>query len=129
MPDPSVSRLYQPAVLWTAAGADAYGQKKVHPPIEIRVRWNTARTEALTAEGTTITLDATAIVPHKIEPGSLMWLGELVDWYGTGSGSMWPPDELMEVKMYQEVPDMKNRYAHRNIGMMRYREGLPNLVS
>lgn len=109
----------QKAVLMSASGADAYGEPLRGTPVEIMVRWNTKRTQMLTSKGEVVALDATAVVGQRIEIGSQMWLGALVDWYGTGSGQT--DDELMEVKTYSETPDLKGRNSLKTVGLMRFR--------
>ncbi len=49
-----------------------------------------------------------------------MWLGELADWYGTGSVDT--DDELMEVKTFSQTPDLKARVVYRTVGLMRLHE-------
>lgn len=122
MPDQEIAFLTQFAVLWPKAGYDAYGQPAVGDAVQIPVRWNTERREVLQPNGNTIAFDASAVVRQKIAIGSHMWLGELVDWYGTGSGSGsvdTADDEVMVVKNYTETKDLKGRAVFREVMLMR----------
>jgi hypothetical protein len=119
MPFQEVAFLEQTALLWAASGVDRYGQVTVLPPVEIPVRWLTKRREVLDAKGNTIALDAQAVVRQRIAVGSHLWLGNLVQWYGTGTGSSLADEELMEVKTYDETPDLKDRGVFRIVGLMR----------
>jgi hypothetical protein len=123
----------QVAVLWAWNGSyDAYGQPvPSSPPVEIAVRWNTmpTRREVLDSKGNTVALDATVVVNQVIAVGSLMWLGALAQWYGIGTGSagvsvegqQGAGNELMVVKTYTEVPDIKGRQSFKTVGLMRFR--------
>jgi hypothetical protein len=127
MPSPELSHRYQAALLWNVTGVDRYGQRTVAPPVQVRVRWNHNRTEMLDPHGNQTTLDASVIVAQEVTIGSLMWLGLLSDWYGTGSGTggVGGDDELMEVKTSKRVPDIKNRFQQRELGLMRFRGTVP----
>ena len=113
----------QTAVLWPCSGRDNYGEPQVGSPVEILVRWITKRMEALDALGNTIALDAQAVVNQEIAVGSLMWLGTLASWQGTGSAVQ--PSDLMQVKIYDEATDLKGRATRRTAGLMRFRDALP----
>ena len=117
MPAPEVSDRYQDAVLWPANGWDNHGRPTVGTPCGIKVRWLTKRSRVQDAQGNTLMLDATAIVGQRITVGSRMWLGDLDDWLGVGSGGT--DNELMEVKAYNETPDLKGRFTQKTVGLMR----------
>jgi hypothetical protein len=131
MPRVSLRNRYQKVLLWRATGAnDNYGQPVVGEPEEIRVRWNTGRSEALDNNGTKVSLDASLVVAERIPLGSLMWLAPLqgantdtalAQWYGVGSGSAVPDTELMYVKTYNESRDIRNRISARTVGLMKYK--------
>lgn len=105
--------------MWPFTGYDSYGQPTVGQPVQIPVRWIFEKREAVDPKGNTITLDGTVIVARDIDIGSHMWLGELADWYGTGSGSNFPDELLYEVKTFQKTPDIKGRAIRRIVGIMR----------
>ena len=117
MPAIEQSDRHQKAVLWPANGYDNNGRPTVGSPKEIRVRWLTNQTRVQDAQGNTISIDGTAIVDLKIAVGSQMWLGELEDWLGVGSGGT--DNEMMEVKTYADTPDIKGRFTMRTVGLMR----------
>lgn len=124
MPDIRVSNLYQWAVLWPTTGGTAEsGEPLVGPPVEIRCRWIDRRSESLDPDGQPIALDATVIVDREIPIGSNMWKGKLKDWYGTGSAGS--GIGLMAVKTSGTTPDIKNRGIRRRVGLMKFRDSLP----
>lgn len=127
MPAPERTNRYQTALLWEADGNDAYGSPKVSALRAIKVRWIQKRSQTTDPQGNSIALDATVIVGQKIAPGSAMWLGTQADWLGTGSGSGLDDSEVMEVKTYDETPDLKGRLAQRTVGLARYKDTIPNL--
>lgn len=113
MPSQEKRNRKQSALLWAVAGKDRFGNPTHDSPIEIKVRWETGQSTGLDPDGNTITIDATAIVNQVIEAGSLMWLGTLEDWYGTGSGG--DDDLLMHVVNYSDVPDIKARNSRKQV--------------
>lgn len=119
MPLLETNDLKQTAVMWPFTGYDSFGQPTVGPPAQIPVRWITTKREAVDPKGNTITLDGTVIVAQKIAIGSHLWLGKLLDWYGTGSGSAMPDELLYEVKTFQVTPDIKGRAVRQIAGVMR----------
>jgi len=122
MPPPEVASLTQRAVLWPAAGVDAYGQVTVAAePVEITVRWETKRQEVLDRQGNTVALDGVVVVRQDVAVGSRLWQGELCDWVGTGSGLSHDDEEIYEVKTYDQDPDIKGRAQFRQLGIMRLR--------
>ncbi len=130
MPAQELSHRFQDAVLWPAVGYDDYGQVKVGAAVELvaaegtGVRWTNTRTEALDPEGNTISLDASAVVDRLIPVGSIMFLGTYDEICGTSSSNQ----SLMQVKTYDEAPDIKNRVTAREVGMMRFRDSFPTIV-
>lgn len=123
MPDPETDDRYQAAVLWAKTGVDRHGEVTVAEPEQLLVRWQTGQAEALAPDGTPIALDAKVVLDRRVGIGSLLLLGELDDWYGTGS--VGDDVELMQVATYSEVPDLKNRVARRTVGLVKYRGALP----
>lgn len=126
MPPIETAWRYDKAVLWpvlTKLGrivTDSHGRPRVSTnPVELDVRWEDTETEALDPEGNTVRIDATVVVDREIVPGSLMRKGELADWTGTGSGN--EDTEVMVVKTYQRVEDIKGRHVRRVVGLARFR--------
>lgn len=126
MPAFETMDLEQVAVLWGKSGTDDYGQPTTATAIEIPVRWLTKRDEVVDAQGNTIALDATVVVERQIAVGSLMALGNLSYWVGTGSAG--DESEVMEVVTYEETPDLKGREIRRSVGLKRFRDALPESV-
>lgn len=118
MPTPERANRYQTALLFTRSGIDEYGRHTVSSPSEIKVRWDWNRRDVRRQDGTTITVEATALVGQVIAVGSQMWLGELDSWVGTGSSG--DDTDLMEVVGYREVHDIKGRIATRTIDLARF---------
>jgi hypothetical protein len=127
MPQVEVASLIQRAVLWPVQGYDEYGQFVVSDaPCEIKIRWVENRSNTLDKDGNAVGVDATADVDRRIEIGSILWLGKLKDWpVNTKPQNAINPYKLMEVKTYNESPDLKGRNFKRGVGMIRYRDTLP----
>ncbi len=124
MPPLETMDRHQTAVLWPAAGTDEYGQPLTSSPQEISVRWNKNRSEGVDRDGTKITLDATVVTDVEVAFGSLLWLGELADWAGTGSAAD-PDDDVMVVKTRKTTKDLKGRNTRTTLGLVRFRNSLP----
>lgn len=114
----------QKAVLWVVSGNDDYNEQTVDEPVELMVRWTNIEEDALAPDGRVVRVTAMAVVDRDIRPGSLMWLGELTNWRGTGSND--EDVELMEVVQLKKVPGLKGRKIRRTVTMMRYKGALPD---
>lgn len=123
MPAPEGAFRRQDAVLWPASGHNDYGERQVGEPVELRVRWNTTRQEAVAPDGNTVQLTAVVVVDRVIEVGGLMYLGTLEEWYGTGSAG--DDSELHQIITYRETPDLKGRFIRRTVGLMKWKDTLP----
>ena len=134
MPSLEQLDLAQTALLWPAYGWDYHGQPRydadgepiVGPPEEIEARFSIKQAEMVDPKGNSIVVQSTAVVDRRVREGSLLWIGTLDDWLGTGSAG--DDNELYEVRAYAESPDLKNRYVRRTVGLMRYRNQ-PNLAT
>lgn len=117
--------LMQKAVVWdhSLTANDAYGQPTVGGPREINVRWNSTHILSADAQGNPVTISAQVVVMSDVAVGSLMWLGTLDEWYGTGSAT--DEAELMEVKKDAGTPDLKNRSGTTTLDLAYYRGELP----
>jgi len=100
---------------------NAYGEPEVGPPQQIPVRWKYVKKEITTRDGDVVNIDAEVVVGLTILSGSLMWLGKLSDWLGTGSSTLSKEPELMEVVSYYNTPDVKMRVIRRTVQLKRYR--------
>ncbi len=76
----------------------------------------------LDPNGNVVAVDSTAKVDRLIPIGSIMRLGRLEDLSGT-SGA--PPEDSMYVKVNNGTRDIKVRWTHYTVGLMR-RRGLPD---
>jgi hypothetical protein len=110
--------LNQKAVLWPFIGKDRYGEVYHGDPEEIDVRWIVKKTS-----GDATDIDAVVIVDREVALDSLLWLGEYIDWFGTGSGG--DDDDLMKVITAKETPDIDAVEVRRKLGVRRYKSSLP----
>jgi hypothetical protein len=128
MPALETSDLLQSAVLWPFSGSyDPYGQPTVAAPVAVEVRWVDKRMEALDPKGDTITVDGFAIVDRHVDVGSLMWLG-CPDGLVTEEDVVPPKHNwgsLVQVKTYNNTPDVRGREQRRKVGLMRWKDELP----
>ncbi len=94
------------AVLVAATGVDGYGDNTGAVAIEIKVRWELGKTEAVDSLGNTIGIDVVAVVDRVIKVGSTLWQGRLADYPAS-------PANLKQVVDYKETPDIKGREFRR----------------
>lgn len=114
---------YEAVVLWNFIGRGEDGEPVVDAPIEIRCRWENIRKEMKDEKGNVVIVDAVVVVEREIKEGSQMWLGELDSWMGTGSSG--DDTQVMEVIARGNIPDIKNRFRRRVVGLSRFRDS-PN---
>lgn len=121
MPANELDDRKQTAVLWRATGQfDLYGESVVDEPEELLVRWINKRTQMADGNGNSVSVDAQVIVGEDIPLGSRMWLGELSDWYGTGSAGS--GTEAMHVVAFAKTPDIDARFYFRKAGLTRHKD-------
>lgn len=117
----------QDALYWERTGWDREVNPVTADPVALKVRWVNKRREVIDRHGNTIALDATAVVKQEVADGSLMWLGTLAEWQGTGSGLV--ENQLMQVVWFDSATDIKHRVAaghvRRTVGLMRFRDAVP----
>ena len=129
MPSVEVDHRYQSALFWPYGGVDANGQPKHGNPVAIRVRFSHTRREAKRPDGTSVTLDAQAVVGQLIPIDSWFWVdprpieqqqyvSSLLYWANTASAAA--DNERMIVVTYDGTPDLRHRYFQRTIGLMRH---------
>lgn len=113
------------AVLWPADGTDAYGEVLRGDPVEIKVRWTWTKSKSGGNQSDLTNIDATVVAGQEIAEGSLMWLGRLLDWVGTGSG--YDENELMEVVRYEKGYDLlyRSKNVRHNVSLRYYRDTPP----
>ncbi len=118
------SSRHQKAVLWAASAANGvhdYGVPKVSAKVQILVRWEERRQEAVDPDGNTIAVDIVAVVDQDIVIGSILWLGDIDD-------VATPPVDLKQVVTFSKPPDIKSRNFRRVVGLIRHSNKLPTLV-
>lgn len=113
---------FQKAVLWPARSYDAYGQVLRGGPEELEVRWVRGAFEETDPQGNTIAFEGTVVVDQEVPVGSLLWLGDVGDWYGTGSEG--DDTEVLQVVRRRTTPDLKARATRRTLGLMRWSDTL-----
>lgn len=120
----------QDAVLWPFSGFDEYGRPTVGEPVELRVRWESKSETITIPSGAVVGLDALVVLDREVTIHSLMWLSPYTDreplehWYGEGSAG--DSTGLMEVILYEEVPDIRSRFPYRTAGLNFYKDQLPS---
>lgn len=114
---------HQTAVLWEKTGVDANNETVVGEPVEITVRWVNRPKQAGRPLNIPVTVDATVVVAQDVTIGSLMYLGTLEEFYGTGSAG--DDVQIMEVIAAPKTSDIKHRNWRRTLGLKFYRSRLP----
>lgn len=114
--------LKQVAVLWAKSSsvADDYGRSKITAPVEIACRWLFHENMAADGKADTREVVVTAFVDRRIEPGGIMWLGELTD-------LPTPLRDLMLVTGYEKIPDIKARYFRHSVKLSKHYDTLPTI--
>lgn len=127
MPPIELQARFEAAVYWAPPQGDVkvddYGETKVDDPVEIKVQWVTNRRQIEAVFSKTVGIDAMAVVDRDIPIDSKMWLGELADWTGTGSGGQ--DDEVMYVKAFSSQKDIKGRVTRRTVALSKSKDALP----
>lgn len=121
-PMPANRSLHQKAVLWMYNGDDDYGDPKVDASVEIDCRWEKRRSQSQDAEGNAIAVEAEVVVGREIKVDSILWKGEKND-YDASTAT-----DYMQVKVYDEVPDVRNRYVERIVKLVKWGDTLPSLA-
>jgi hypothetical protein len=119
---PANRSLYQKAVLWMYNSDDEYGDPKVDASVEISCRWEKRRSQSVDAEGNAIAVEAEVMVDREIKVDSILWKGEKND-YDASTAT-----DYMQVKVYDEVPDVKNRFVERIVKLAKWGDTLPSLA-
>lgn len=123
MPEPiETEGRTETAVLWAATGFDRQGEVTVGSPVEICVRWEQVRMVVQDPIQDTVVIEAMVKVDRVIKERSRMWLGELDDWYGSGSSGQ--DNGLMEVVGINYIRDAKGRVVAREAMLKRFRNSV-----
>ena len=123
MPSPEVANLKQKAVLWAASGRDNYGGRTMAAAVEIKVRWESTKTQGGGPKGKVAAKSVTVHTDQSVAVGSEMWLGELADLVGTAS-----PGDIHVVTAITSVPDIKGRKTKYTLTLDRRNEKLSDLA-
>lgn len=119
--DNSSRRRYQYIVYWEANGFDTQGEVTVKAPVELLVRIEKVLSETLDSEGNKIASSMQMNVPQTIVNGSLIWIGRLKNVAD-------PPNELLQVIGYDEIPNIRARKFDRWIDVMKHSNKDPVLT-
>ena len=111
----------QKAQYWAANGVDGEGQPKVDTRIELDVRWEEGKSQAVSALSNTVEYDAVVWADRVIPIGSVLWKGTEEDLPAT-------PTDLRTVVDYIEIPDVRNRSVERVALLQRQSNTLPTLA-
>jgi hypothetical protein len=115
MPTPETDYRFQTCNMWPRVGDDSYGNPLLGEPQTIKVRWENKQIEMIDPKGQPIRLDALVITVDTIPMGSILLL----------SGST----DYMEAVAYDNIPDVKGRVFRKTVGLKRYQDALPEVVS
>ena len=123
MPPIEYEDRYQTCVYWAINRPDAYGQMRVGSPVELTVRWVEKKRNVRDKEGNTVSIDVTVVLASDVTVDSIMRLGTLSDWLGTGSNDV--DEGLMKVVTFDKTHDIKGREIRREATLMRFTDTLP----
>lgn len=125
---PAIERVgrTQTAAYWGFSRYDDDGDIIVSPATDIRVRWVNSRKLMQNAQGKEIAVDAQVVAGEELVEGSLMYLGGLADWNGTGSAG--EESALMQVVAVEMTPDIKGRNTMWTVGLAWFRDEMPEVV-
>ena len=123
MPEQEVAFLFDDIVLWLSAGTDRDNEEQVLTSYHINGRWDPDVHQMRDATGKLVNTDVAVIVEEKeeITIGSIMWLGLVQDLPN-------PPTNLFKVIAICETRDIRARSPETQIGLVRYKNTLPNIV-
>ena len=120
---------WQTAVYWAWAGTSAVdGDPQVSAPVDLQVRWGERQGVMKNAQGVDVATDAQIVVGQDVVENSIMWLGGLAMWRGTGSDADTDDTLLMKVVAFNKTPDIKGRMYYRTAGLVWFRDALPEVV-
>lgn len=122
MPPIERSDLKQTALLFAWNGENEFNEATFEYPVELDVRWIEADTQMRGPQGTPIDIAVTVIAAREIVLDSVMWLGTLDDWIGTGSNDT--DSTLYQVVASAFTPDIKDRNVRMRYGLARYKGSL-----
>ena len=121
------NKRFQKAAYWAKSSVDRYGNPTVASPIELSVRWELGTSQEITPQTNPTAVDATVWVDREIAVGSMMRKGELSE-LGPGTGSVDPPDNILEVVEYIETPSVQANRFERIVLLRSFGGTLPTVV-
>lgn len=119
--------LLQKAVYCAKAGVDRFNHVVRSAPVQVYVRWEWQFTELVMDDGTKVKTDAWLAVDREMRSGDTIWLGDILDWVGTGSALGEETNEICEVVFYEEIPDVDNVEIRREVRVRKYLGSPPEL--
>lgn len=121
MPQPETHGVGGYAVLWDAIGFDQNGEVVVGTEREIKVSVVKTMKESKSPFSSTARTMTTLQVNESISLGSKIWLGQLDEWYGTGTGSgeSVAINQVLIVIGARTKPDIKGRMTRYEIDLGR----------
>lgn len=112
------------AVYWAKTGQNSHGGITISgTPVEINCRWLWTKKNVQDPNGSVVVVEATVTLETPIVPDSILWLGTLADWMGTGSTSA--DTRLMQAWRYREVEDIRGIEVRRSAMLIHYGTDLP----
>ena len=125
MPAVEQQGLTELAVLWEYAGRDRYDQERVSAPCQIRLKWTKVKRNVRQPDGTSLGVDAEAVVDREIPDRSILWLGKLRDY---SAEAVTAANPLMLVVVYKGSKDIRGRDTHHAVSLQKYHGTLPTVV-
>lgn len=116
----------QVLTVWMSTGVgsnDDYGNPTIEDPVQLEVRWQYVDRDTIDNKGDPVKIVAEAVVDRDVPMYSIIWLGELSAWYGTGSGNA---AELLQVMETRKAMDIKGRHTRRVLAMRHYGSSIPD---
>lgn len=108
----------QTAVYWEKVGENIHLEEILAAPREILCRWIDGETELPDAQGNPIAVQAVAVVKEDLVIGSILRLGTLASYIG--SGSALTDDDIAYIQITNKVPDLDVKNYYRSVGLVRY---------
>lgn len=126
MPPLETMDRYQRAQYWPPVSKGRDGRWIVSDEAEgVDVRWVAKRKEVMNNQNEKIAIDVTVIADFEMEIGSIVWLGDSLD-FGTGTGTTdYPTTDLMAIVHADVTTDLLNRYTRYENYAVRYNDLLP----
>jgi hypothetical protein len=93
-------------------------------PYQTAVRWVYVKRESKDSKGNTITIDADVVAAVSIVVGTIMWLGTMEQYIGTGSAGG-DAIEFMRVETRNWGVDLKGRIVRYEYELSRFRGKMP----